>query len=166
MVTDTSPVTVYVPAAATPGTSRIRSRSGIVGSAGDSGRVLVDYEGDLYGPTEQFQFWADRVHHAWGRHVDRYPIVARALLAADELTAVGSYDPLNGVVTVDDDHVDEVLAWLQLPGRDELAAQCETHSVARHQQRREIRAALAVGHLPRAAIADHARRFGHEDLLG
>ncbi len=162
-VLDLSPVTVFTPAhfERTP----ILPASGIVGIAADDGRrVRVDYEGDRFGPTEQFKLWADRVHHAWGRHAANYPTVARALLPVEDLVAVGVYDPAEGVISVAPDRLGDVARWLGVT-EPEVAAQLEISSVVRHQQRREIRAALAAGTMARTAIAAYARRHGHEDLL-
>lgn len=160
---DRTPITVFVPAAAERTT--IRLSSGIVGTAtSGSDRLRIDYEGDTHGPTEQFAAWADRVHHAWGRHVSNYPTVARSEMASEELIAVGMYDPLEGVVTLHVSELEQVAAWLQLP-TDAVDEQLQTRSVVRHQQRREIRQALAAGKHPRQAIAAYARRYGHEDLL-
>ncbi len=162
--TDRSPVTVYVPADAHR--TAILAASGIVGTpTADNRQVLVDYEGDKMGPTEQFALWADRINHAWGRHADRYPTVARAVLASDDLVAVGVYDPVEGVVALEPGCEERVADWLSVP-KSELSAQLQTGSVVRHQQRREIREALTAGTMPRAAIAAYARRYGHEDLLG
>ena len=52
--------------------------SGIVGSSSeDSGDLIrVDFEGNLFGALNLTSFW-ERIFHAAGRHVTRYPTVAR-----------------------------------------------------------------------------------------
>ena len=85
---DRSPITVFVPAA--PHITSIQPGSGIVGSrTPHDDRIRVDYESDVHGPTEQFALWADRIHHAWGRHAGNYPTVARSVMTSEDAVAVG-----------------------------------------------------------------------------
>jgi hypothetical protein len=89
---------VYVPA---PGSDLgIVPGSGIVGTRQpalpgvraieEDGLVLVDYEGNLYGASN-VRTLEDRLHHAAGRHIMRYPTVARRLARVSELVFVGDY---------------------------------------------------------------------------
>jgi hypothetical protein len=81
-------LTVYVPRAGAE--LGIAPGSAIVGELADDGRVLIHYEGNLYGGHPRFE---DRLLHAHGRHVVQYPTVARSLVAPHEIVAVGSYAP-------------------------------------------------------------------------
>jgi len=142
---------VYVPS--NPASTRIDAGSGIVSTdppaATDGGRIAVDYEGNRYG-SSSMRTWADRIHHAAGRCATRYPTIARAVLPADALTRVGSYDDQNGHITLDttpdgrSDTLELVSAWLGLD-RDEVAGELDTVSSSRHLMLREVRDALASG---------------------
>lgn len=102
-------LTIYVPRAASDLERMILPRSGIVGTMQTEGRVLIDYEGNAYGAANMVT-WADRVEHAAGRHVMRYPTVARLEVIAFDLVPVGVFDTDGRTVTVG--HVDEVCRWL------------------------------------------------------
>jgi len=132
-------------------------------------RLVLDYEGGRSG-SESFRTFADRVHHAHGRQTTRYPTVARITVSADTVALIGFYDPLEGEIDlVDDLAYRRLAAWLGRRPTDATAAalakELHTTCSAKHQQRREIRAALASGTPNRAAIASYARRYGHTDLL-
>jgi hypothetical protein len=82
---------VYVPAAHRDVLS-IREGSGIVGATSPepvTGRVVIDYEGNLYGAAN-VRTWADRVLQAEGRHRVQYPTVAREAVRPDALVRVGT----------------------------------------------------------------------------
>lgn len=111
-----SEIAVYVPVGQA---LTIREGSGIVGTLQENGRVMIDYEGNLYGAVNIVTF-ADRVHHAWGRHSVHYPTVARALVPTDAVARVGWYDPEAGVVDLDGPEDEAALsAWLGHPVTDE-----------------------------------------------
>jgi len=93
---DEQKIAVYVPA--TMRLAHVKAGSAIVGTPFRGG-VLVDYEGNLHGAAN-LKTYADRALHAWGRHVKRYPTVARALVEPYEVVQVGSFDPEAGVVAV------------------------------------------------------------------
>ena len=77
-------LTVYVPARPA---LHIRDGSGIVGSPGDEGgRVRIDYEGNIYG-SPALRTYATRVFHAAGRHLTRYPTIARAWVLSRRFTS-------------------------------------------------------------------------------
>ena len=104
-------LTIYVPV--DPALKAvIRGGSGIVGSpaGGDKGLILVDYEGGLYGCADH-RTLAGRLYHAAGRHVQRYPTVARMMAPADKLQAVGTYCTDRWEI-VDVTDLDAVEAWL------------------------------------------------------
>jgi hypothetical protein len=112
---------VYVPA---PGRyTPIEAGSGIVGvethdQMGEpTGSVVVDYEGNFFGAAN-IVTWADRIHHAASRHVNRYPTTARSLLPADHLIAVGIYDYERGTLIVPGEHEARIAAWLGIPAPD------------------------------------------------
>ena len=84
---------VYVPAPASD--LGIVPGSGIVGTRQERTThrcrlVLIDYEGNLYGAMN-IRTLEDRLHHAAGRHIMRYPTVARRLARVSELVFVGDY---------------------------------------------------------------------------
>lgn len=97
--------------------------SGIVGTPLDSGALLIDYEGNRYGASNVVTY-ADRVHLAAGRHLERYPTIARQSAAARDLVRIGSFDTTTGYVDLTDGGVDEAQAlvllagWLGLPVAD------------------------------------------------
>jgi hypothetical protein len=86
-------VRVYVP----PGKQlivagrEIARGSGIVGGTPANGYVVIDYEGNLHGAVNLVT-WRDRVEIAAGRHVERYPTVARAAAKEEQLVDVGLFD--------------------------------------------------------------------------
>lgn len=84
---------VYVPVSGTVLERMIVRGSGIVGTPHPPGtdRVLIDYEGNLYG-SENLKTYEDRLLHAGGRHAVRYPTVARMAARSEDLLLVGSYD--------------------------------------------------------------------------
>lgn len=159
---DYTPVAVYLPAADDPLNAVIRPRSGIVGTPADDDRLVLDYADRPVGGT-----WADRLHIAWGRHLrqdgHRYPTIARSTVAAHQATVIATYDPREGDVALDPQSAALAARWLDVD-EDSLEHELHAHS-ARHDQRREIRAALAGGTHDRQAIAQYARRYGHDDLL-
>jgi hypothetical protein len=53
------------------------------------GRILVDFEGTIHGPVANIRTYADRVWHAVGRHMERYPTMARREVALASLVPVG-----------------------------------------------------------------------------
>jgi hypothetical protein len=100
---------VYVPA---PGSDLgIVPGSGIVGTPQDDGLVLIDYEGNLYGASNIGTF-EDRIHHAAGRHIMRYPTVARLLVSASKLILIVTFIYEEKCFVENPRMVDEVQAWL------------------------------------------------------
>jgi hypothetical protein len=90
--------------------------SGIVsqgrGYRGDSARVEVYYEGNLYG-AENLSRYADRVMHAADRLSARYPTVARAVLDRHSLNWIGQYSTAMGKVMIESPGSRRALAdWL------------------------------------------------------
>lgn len=83
--------TLYVPAPESILRHTIRAGSGIVGTVQDDGRILIDYEGNLYG-AENMKTYEERALHAFDRHVWKgrgYPTAARAFATRDDLIEVG-----------------------------------------------------------------------------
>ena len=80
-----------------------------------SRRLLVDYEGNVYG-AQNVVTYADKVMQAWGRHSVRYPTVARLSLPPETMVRIGDFVPDVGRVYVDGPRERELLAeWLVLP---------------------------------------------------
>jgi hypothetical protein len=100
-------IRVYVPAQER---GTIARGSAIV-STGDielaTGKILADFEGDIYGWGRTY---AQCVHQAAGRHVERYPTVARRHFDPSELTEVGWFDDTFGEVHVND--LTSLESWL------------------------------------------------------
>lgn len=94
---------VYVPAHDSPLRKTIAARSGIVGRLAATGpeaqRILIDYEGNLYG-SQSLERYEMRLLHAAGRHVTLYPTVARMMVRPDEMIEVGTYDDADHQLTV------------------------------------------------------------------
>jgi hypothetical protein len=151
-------VEVFVPV---PGAlTTIHPGSGIVGS-GEGDRLRCDYEGGRHG-SAGLQHYADRVHHAWGRHSVGYPTVARAWLEPQTLISVGFYSPARGEILLHDQQASEQLAgWLGVAKvTPDLLL---TAGVMRHQMRRETLAAAHSGD-PRQMMA--AREMSRRYSLG
>lgn len=108
-----SPWIVFVPREGGSSTRGIRKGSGIVGAPlPGAERVVVYYEGAIYDQTEMAGL-ADRVFYAHGRLVDRYPTLARMLIARTSLVEVGTFDPVDAAITPIDAAAEAALAaWL------------------------------------------------------
>lgn len=79
--------------------------------------VVVYFQGSAEGQPGLARL-ADRVFHAHGRLVERYPTVARMTLPPNLLREVGTFDPASGAVSPVDAHSETILAaWL---GSEEL----------------------------------------------
>jgi hypothetical protein len=118
------PLAVYVPRAGTwPSTTIVRG-SGIVGTPLARGRVEIHYEGNLY-KAANIRTFADRVHHAAGRHLADYPTAARDVVAAEDLVAVGHWDGEH--VRLEAAHDERVADWLGV-AVENLALECERTS--------------------------------------
>jgi hypothetical protein len=118
------PLRVYVPREGTAARAAIAEHSGVVGTAVEGGRVVVDFEGNLYGAAN-IKTYADAVHHAAGRHAwgaEGYPTRARTEVDEDEVLEVGFY---NGErVQVYPEQVGTVADWLGV-GEERLEAECQ-----------------------------------------
>jgi len=134
----------------------IHPGSAIVGSV-EGERVRIDYEGDLYG-RPALAGYATRLLHAAGRHIERYPTVARAWVPPGALRCIGRY-------RVEDeffDLVDEaaLCAWL---GTDALAPEDRVAPTRRRAEREAILTGLQGEN--RVSVAVWAARRGHADLI-
>jgi hypothetical protein len=104
--------------------------SGVVGTTGAAGRYTLDYEGNRFGASNVVTF-ADRVSVAAGRHLEKYPTVARASVPLDEVLRVGTFDTETGVVDLGAGDVGEdearhlVAQWCGLAA-SELSSELET----------------------------------------
>jgi hypothetical protein len=89
-------LTIYVPRPGSSAAVVMAARSAIVGGSTANGMVDCHYEGALYGEAMTF---SQKLRHAAGRRVERYPTSARRAFRKDELEAVGAYDAVRMVVT-------------------------------------------------------------------
>lgn len=86
---------VYIPR---PGSLLdLAAGSGIVGTFQDKTRILIDFEGNIYGAVN-LATWADRIHSAAGRAETKYPTTARRSVRISDLVLVGSYESDTGEV--------------------------------------------------------------------
>ena len=172
-MTEIAPIAVYLPTPLDhPDLVAIDQGSGIAGAVAGADRVRLYHEGNRVGSVGMSRF-ADRVHHAAGRLLHQAPTSAQTWPPADTVVQIGTYDWREGEVHLfDDAAIHEQLAiWLGLEPSETasgaLAAELETAGSAKHNQRREIRAALAASPDParRRLFADYAHRYGHDDLI-
>jgi len=91
---------VLVPRPGTDAAHRIARGSGIVGRAGLSPTVTVDFEGNIY-HAENLRTFAQRVQHAADRLLQHYPTVARSTFARHAFDVVGTV--VDGDVHITDD---------------------------------------------------------------
>jgi hypothetical protein len=104
---------VCVPSSMTvPIASIIARGSAIVGSAGSSMHVTIDYEGSIYGPSVNVRTYADRARRAYDRQAVKYPTVARSKVLRSDLCQVGWFDPTAGVTLLDDAAEQALASWL------------------------------------------------------
>lgn len=115
------PIRVYVPREGTAARAAIAEQSGVVGSAGDDGRLVLDYEANMHGAVN-IQTFADKVHHAADRHAQNYPTRARTEVDEDAVIEVGLYDGER--VILDPDALELVSRWLEVDP-DALDAECQ-----------------------------------------
>jgi len=89
----------------------IAPRSALVSSADQSGDSRLCYfEGNLYDADNMRRF-TDRVMHAAGRAVTRYPTVAKSRIPVTDLRHVGTYDARSRRICSITDH-DALLSYL------------------------------------------------------
>jgi hypothetical protein len=115
------PLRVYIPRDGTAARAAIAEQSGVVGTPADGDRVLLDYEANMHGAVN-IKTFADKVHHAAGRHAAGYPTRARTEVDESAVIEVGLYDGER--VILDAERREAVAGWLGLdPGA--LGNQCE-----------------------------------------
>lgn len=119
------PLTVYVPRGESLLRAVIKQGSGIVGTPvrdwfhnqhedpedAEADRIVIDYEGNLYGAANVVTF-ADRVLHAAGRHQAVYPTAARSVVKKDELVAVAEWDGACVNLLADESAMAALADWL------------------------------------------------------
>lgn len=111
----TIPVQVYLPLKGSYAFDTITRKSGVVGSIRPTGDIILDFEGNKYGATNIVTY-ADRVMQAAGRHVVRYPTVARMVVPIREVMAIGYWDEsLGRVMIVNDSRYELLKEWLDMP---------------------------------------------------
>jgi hypothetical protein len=108
-----SPFVVFVPREGDVATAGILAGSGIVGAPlPGAERVVVYFEGARHGQVGMARL-ADRVFHAYGRLVERYPTTARMSAPRASLVEVGTFDPVAAAITAIDAASEAALAaWL------------------------------------------------------
>ena len=73
--------------------------------------MTISFEGNLYGAIN-LQGYEQRVEHAAARMITRYPTIAKALVPADDLVAVGTFSPRDGL-RLNPDHSARVAELLE-----------------------------------------------------
>lgn len=110
---------VYVPTLESKIRGTIVSGSGIVGTIeappGEGGRVVLDFEGNLY-RASNIKTFADRVMIAAGRHVTRYPTVARIYARLSDVVCVGYWEEISGRVLPNENCEAYLPEWLGMRG--------------------------------------------------
>lgn len=86
--------------------------SAIVGKTLDDGRIHIFYEGNRFNASN-LKLYAERARSAAGRLHTRYPTIAQAIVRADQLRRVGTYDAAEWVIAdLDAEHLPALQAWL------------------------------------------------------
>lgn len=88
----------------------VKDGSAIISTESAGPSMTIDYEGGMYHGTLSF---ADKVAIAHGRHSERYPTIARAVVADLDLIRVGTFDTTYGRVSVTD--APNLTLWLGHP---------------------------------------------------
>lgn len=111
-----------------PGSGVVAGTPGTPGPP--TGYLTVWYEGNRHGAVN-LERWADRVHNAADRMLTRYPTIAMRNLPAEQLRAIGTYDPDTGEFTPGIPHWRAALeAWLGRPVTDDDLT--PSHAARRH----------------------------------
>lgn len=105
------PLRIYVPREGSSARAAVAERSGVVGSPGEDGCLILDYEANMHGAVN-IKTFADKVHHAAGRHTARYPTRARTEVDTDAVVEVGVYD--GGTVILHAGAEELVATWLEI----------------------------------------------------
>lgn len=100
-------LTIYVPMAGTD--LGIKDGSALVGTDMGDDRITIDYEGNLYGALNAVLF-KDKLLIAAGRHVERYPTIARMYVHTAHVLAVGSYNTETQRIHID--NAEALEAWI------------------------------------------------------
>lgn len=115
---------VYVPKRGTFAHIHIHMGSGIIG------RVLIEhqkvhlyYEGNIYG-SESMKRFEDKLFHAWGRMVQKYPTVAQMVVSVADVVVIGAFDPNTKTFHASKDAVSvtEAIDWIGDSGLEEAQA--------------------------------------------
>ena len=116
--------------------------SAIVGTRHDQ-EVLIDYEGNTNNASNIKDF-EDKIQHAAGRHITRYPTIARAMLKSDDLIRVGTAryeDDWRRWIVTDIENARSLRAWLgdeplPLIGGDETKRQWSRKQIEDYMRRK------------------------------
>src|SRR5436305_2005436 len=150
---------LYVPRGGHSATADLARGCAIVGvPRADAAEVEVYFEGAIFG-QENMRTLADRATHAAGRMAERYATSATRIVPRDALTAVGTFDPLQGLITLTGlDSERAVAVWLGMPRLDPAELQ-QGSGRAPHSGPRSLRAGRARHrHSFAGRGADRARR--------
>lgn len=115
------PLRVYIPRDGTAARAAVAEHSGVVGSPADGDRLVLDYEANMHGAAN-IKTFADKVHHAAGRHTAGYPTRARTEVDDSAVIEVGLYDGER--VVLDAERREAVADWLGLE-LSALDSECE-----------------------------------------
>lgn len=96
----TDKLRLFVPLPGSATAARIDPGSAIVGVDTGAPEILVDYEGNRHGAVNLHRYW-QRVAQAAGRHLARYPTIARSQVPREELIPVGWWDATRREITLD-----------------------------------------------------------------
>lgn len=95
--------------------------SAIVSAETGPALIEVDFEGNRHGAANLTRYWA-RVVQAAGRHVVKYPTIARARVPRHDLIPIGWFDVASQEITLDATATvtKALAAWLGLTNRVKL----------------------------------------------
>lgn len=100
-------LTIYVPMAGND--LGVKEGSAMVGTDFGQDRITIDYEGNLYGALNAVLF-KDKLTIAAGRHVERYPTIARMFVHTGQVLAVGSYNTETRRIYID--NAEALESWI------------------------------------------------------
>jgi|HubBroStandDraft_6_1064221.scaffolds.fasta_scaffold34131_2 hypothetical protein len=92
---------VYCPMPNSPTAALVARGSGIVGEPLDAEFTRISFEGNLYGASNLTKY-EDRVDHAAGRLLHRYPTIAIRVARSAELVCIGTWDHASKRLTITD----------------------------------------------------------------
>jgi hypothetical protein len=103
---------LFVPRPGSATAAQIDPGSAIVGVDTGEPTILVDYEGNRHNAVNLRRYW-QRAAQAAGRHLSRYPTIARSRVPREDLIPVGWFDGASQEITLDAPG-EALAAWLGL----------------------------------------------------